>query len=111
MDLRKAFGSVDRNILLRKLECYGVRGNMHILISSYLDGWKKFVSFGEYELIYEKSEAGVPQDSVLGPLLLLIHINDLQNNTSLSVLNFADDTVLYNTFIKHILIDSKTYLN
>ena len=58
LDLSKAFDSVDRNILLRKLECYGVRGNMHLLISSYLDGRKQFVSFGGYESTCEKSEVG-----------------------------------------------------
>ena len=71
---------------------------MHLLISSYLDGRKQFVSFGGYESTCEKSV--VPQGSVIGPLLFLIHINDLQNNTSLSVLNFADDTVLHKTFTK-----------
>ena len=60
-NLSKAFNSVDRKILLRKLECYGVRGNMHLLIKSYLDGMKQFVSFGGYESICEKSEVGIPQ--------------------------------------------------
>ena len=46
MDLSKAFESVDRNVLLRKVECYGVTGNVHLLISSSLDGMKQFVSFG-----------------------------------------------------------------
>ena len=105
LDLSKAFDSVDRNILLKKLEFYGIRGNMHLLISSYLDDRKQFVSFGGYESTCEKIEVGVPQGSVLGPLLFVIHINDLQNNTSLRVLNFADDTMLYKTFTK------TTYLN
>ena len=87
------------------MECYGIRGNMHLLISSYLNGRKQFVNFGGYESNCEKIEAGVPQGSVLGPLLFLIHINDLQNNTSLRVLNFADDTMLYKIFTK------TTYLN
>ena len=54
LDLSRAFDSVDRNTLLRKLECYNVRGNMHLLISSYLDGRKQFVSFGGYDSTCEK---------------------------------------------------------
>ena len=49
LDLSKAFFSVDRNILLRKFKCYRVKKNMHLLISSYLDGRNHFVSFGGYE--------------------------------------------------------------
>ena len=54
LDLSKAFDSVDRNILQKKLECYGVRRNMHLLVSSYLEGRKQFVSFGGYESTCEK---------------------------------------------------------
>ena len=100
LDLSKTFDSVDRNILLKKFEFYGIRGNMHLLISSYLDDRKQFVSFGGYQSTCKNIEVGVPQGSVLGPLLFLILINDLQNNTSLGVLNFADDTMLYKTFTK-----------
>ena len=78
---------------------------MHLLISSYLDGRKNFVSFGGYEITCEKIEIWVPQGSVLGPLLFLIQKSDLQNNTSLNVLNFKDDAMLYKTFTKD------TYLN
>ena len=50
---------------------------MHLLISSYLDDRKQFVSFGGYESTSEKIEVSVLQGSVLGPMLFLIHINDL----------------------------------
>ena len=55
LDLSKAFDSVDRNILLKKLELYGTIGNMHLLISSYLDDRKQFVSFGGYESTCKKN--------------------------------------------------------
>ena len=93
-----------------KLECYGVTGNMHLLINSYLSGRKQFVSFRGYKSTYEKSKFGVPQGSVLGPLLFLIHKNDLQNNTSLSVLNVADHTMLYKTFTKNIYLNDSKYI-
>ena len=83
---------------------------MHLLISSHLDEKKQFVNFGGYESTCEKIKVGVPQGSVLGPLLFLIHINDLQNNTSRNVLNFADDSMLYKTFTKDThLNDSKNF--
>ena len=100
LDLSKAFDTVDRRILLNKLECYGIRGKMQSLIKSYLDQRKQFVNFSGYESTCEKIDVGVPQGSVLGPLLFLVHINDLQNNTNLKILNFADDTLLYRTFEK-----------
>ena len=72
-----------RSILLRKMEYYSVKGNIHLLISKCLDGRKQFVSFKGYESTCEKIEVWVPQGSVIGPLIFLIHINDLQKNTSL----------------------------
>ena len=66
MNLSKAFDSVDRNILLRKLECNGGGRNMHLLISSYLDGRKQFVSFEGYESTCEKTEIGVPKVQCYG---------------------------------------------
>ena len=91
LDLNRAFDSVDSSILLRKLECCGVRGSILLLISSYLGRRKQFVSFGGYESTCEKIEVGV-----LAPLLFLIYIYiyNLQSNTSLNFLNFADSTML-----------------
>ena len=73
----------DRSVLLRKIEYYSVKRNIHLLISKCLDGRKQFFSFEGYESTCEKIEVWVPQGSVIGPLIFLIHINDLQNHTSL----------------------------
>ena len=71
----------------------------YLLISSYLDERKQFVSLGGYESTCKKSEVGVPQSLVSGPLLFIIHIYDLQN--SRNVLNFADDiSFTHSTFTK-----------
>ena len=68
------------------------------MLKSYSTERTQFVSFSEYQSNCEKIDVGVPQSSVLGPLFFLIHINDLQNNVSLKVLNLTDDTLLYAPF-------------
>ena len=73
----------------------------HVCITKIsLDERSQIVSCSEYQSNCENIDVGVPQCSVLGPLLFLIYINDLQNITSLKVLNLADNTLLYTTFKK-----------
>ena len=98
LDLSKAFDSVDRKILMYKLLNYGIRGKAWDLMNSYLENRKQFVCAGGIESQLANVNVGVPQGSVLGPLLFILHINDMKSSTQMNVLNFADDTVLYMDF-------------
>ena len=95
VDLQKAFNTVNHNILLDKLSHYGIRGNMNEWFKSYLQGRNQIVSINGVESELTELKHGVPQGSVLGPLLFLIYINDLNTCISNSkVYHFADDTNL-----------------
>lgn len=96
LDLKKAFDTLNHNILLRKLDRYGIRGNANNVICSYLSNRNQFVSFdGETSSLKEIS-TGVPQGSNIGPLLFLIYINDIcRIHLKGTPRLFADDTALF----------------
>ena len=97
VDFQKAFDTVNHNILLHKLNTYGVRGPAHDWLRSYLSNRSQFVSILGHESSTLPQPHGVPQGSVLGPLLFLIYINDLHRAIKYSrVYHFADDTNLLN---------------
>ena len=86
VDLKKAFDTVDHNILLKKLHYYGVRGIANEWFASYLKNRKQFVSISGHISSTQVIQADVSQGSILGPLLFLLHMNDL--NKSIKNLRF-----------------------
>ena len=110
IDLQKAFDTVDHDILLKKLYHYGIRGTANAWFKSYLSNRKQFVSIKGIDSNLKAMNFGVPQGSVLGPLLFLIYINDLHCAIKHSVIrHFADDTnlLINNTSLKQL----KKHLN
>ena len=95
LDLKKAFDTVDHEILLSKLDHYGFRGHSNKLIRSYLTGRSQFTFVNGKKSKIHYIETGVPQGSVLGPLFFILYINDIIyciNRGKMTL--FADDTSL-----------------
>ena len=95
LDLKKAFDTLDHEILLDKLQRYGFRGPIFSVLSSFLRNRHQFLQVENSKSSLRPVACGVPQGSVLGPLLFLLYINDLPDVANSTITLFADDTNIF----------------
>jgi len=95
LDLSKAFDTIDHNILLYKMKHYGFRGVVYDWFESYLNNRKQYVNFNNSRSDLKDIICGVPQGSILGPLLFILYVNDIVNTSNkFNFTLFADDTTI-----------------
>ena len=101
-DLSKAFDVIDHTIILDKLNHYGIRGIANNWFQNYLTNRQQYVQLENSRSSLKPIKCGVtnvyvPQGSILGPLLYLIYVNDIENSCDSNILSFADDTTIYSS--------------
>ena len=96
LDLSKAFDTIDHTVLLAKLRYYGIHDTALLLLKSYLNNRKQYVEFEDTKSEILPITIGVPQGSILGPLLFIIYINDFSQASNIfKFIMYADDTTLF----------------
>ena len=109
LDFSKAFDTVPHKWLLHKLLSYGVQGSLLTWMTSFLSNRFQRVAVNNSYSDWKPVTSGVPQGSVLGPLLFAIYVNDMPSVVSSKLFKFADDTKLYCTISS--LLDIQTLQN
>ena len=95
LDFAKAFDKVLHRCMLAKLQAHGIDGQVMRWVASWLKGRKQRVCLDGHSSRWVDVLSGIPQGSVLGPLLFLIFINDLEDDIMSMILKFADDTKIF----------------
>ena len=120
LDLRKAFDTIDHDLLLTKLDHMGFRGHFNNYMESYLTERKQYVQVGNFRSRESTIMKGVPQGSIVGPILFCLYINDIIDAVDVEAVLFADDAAfiiiaptlqeLYSKILK-LFTDLKKYLS
>ena len=95
LDIQKAFGSVPHQRLIKKIKSLGIDGNIHKWIKNFLTDRQQLVTLNGKSSKWSSVTSGVPQGSVLGPVLFILFINDLPQRVKSHCVLFADDAKLY----------------